>query len=89
MTTDHPGHKALAAQVVQAPVLAIALSGRIHQGQPPGAAGFLEILFQCDGHVLGETGSHKSPGGDRLAVADDLYGLFGADDLVLARAVRG
>ena len=65
------------AEVVEAPLLAVALPGGVDQGQvarradaPAVAGGLEEALLQRDRDVLGEADADEAAGGDGVAVAD-------------------
>ncbi len=90
VTADDPFDQTLVPQVVQPPVLAVALTGGVNQRQVARfiergrvGAGIRRQMERLDGagDVLGEAGADEAAGGDRVAGANQAHGLAGADDL--------
>jgi hypothetical protein len=85
MTADYTSHQALVAQVIESPLLAVSLPGRIHQGQAPGGTRSNETLSQPDAKALGEANADESAGGDRIAIANETHRVLDGNHLALAR----
>jgi hypothetical protein len=85
VAADHARHQALVAEVVEAARLAVALPGRIHQGQVARAARAAlrleEALFERDRDALGKADADEAAGGDRVAAADQAHRLARRNDL--------
>jgi hypothetical protein len=81
MAADDLAHKALVAEMVQSPFLAVALAGGIDQGEVAGRFGLQEALFQRHGDAFGKADADEAAGGDGIAVTDQLDGFLGGDDL--------
>ncbi len=82
------------AEVIEPALLAVALPGRVDQGQPFGPANAVRILLarldeallERNGDVLGEADADEATGGDRIAVMDQLHRFACGDDLALLEA---
>ena len=89
VAADDAGDEAFMAEVVEAAVLAVALTGTVDEGQAFGlaaavgvlVAGFKEALLERDGDVLGKADADEAGGGHGVAGADQFDGVGGADDL--------
>jgi hypothetical protein len=94
VTADDAADQAIVAEVVESPLLAIALSGRINERQvarmaePVGifTLPFKKKLFQRHGNVLGEADADETAGGDGVAVLNQTHRLACGDHL---SGVRG
>ncbi len=84
VAADHPPDQPFVAEMVQAALAAVALTGGVDQGQIAGSAGFQEIAFQRDGQVLGEADADETAGGHGVAVPDQPYRFIGGNGLALA-----
>ncbi|MPN31291.1 hypothetical protein SDC9_178765 [bioreactor metagenome] len=95
VAADHAVDQAVVAEMVEAAFLAVALPGRVDQGQAARAAEavrvvlarFEEALFEGDGDVLGKADADETAGGDGVAVADAGHRITRRDDL--ARRIAG
>jgi hypothetical protein len=82
--------------MVQSALLAVALAGRIDQGQiarMAGRRGFgvvrgEESLLEGDGDFLGEADADEAAGRQRVAIADQLHRVGGGDDLAFLVALE-
>ncbi|RKT46526.1 hypothetical protein [Thiocapsa rosea] len=81
MAADDSTQQTRVPEVIQTPLLAVALSSRVHQGQVTRRAGIEEALLQGKRHRLGETDPDESTGRDRIAVADQPNGIRRGDQL--------
>ena len=100
MPADHAPQKALVSEVIEALVLAVALTSGMDEGEAPGRARFHEAFFQRDEELLGNAvpaiaggGEHVTvvKHGDRILDGDDLlqHGVTPRGRLGCARALRG
>ena len=65
------------SEVVQAPVLAVALAGRVHQSQIAGFAGFDKTFFKGDRQAFRKAVVQKASGRQSVAILDKLDGFTG------------
>ena len=75
--------------MVQAALLAVTLACGIDQGQIARLLRGGEALSQCHGDALGKADAHKTAGGHRIAVVDELHRVGGTHDLVLVAHPHG
>ena len=81
MSADHAPHQAVAPEVIEPTLLAVALSGRIDQRQIARPAVRNVLLLERHRDPLGEADADEATGRDRVAVADEAHRLRGTDDL--------
>ena len=94
---DDPLEKALVAEVIEAPLPAVALARGVNEGQVLGLAAGEEIVvaghkqvFQRHGDPLGEADADKAASRDRVALPDQANRFRGGHNLALfAGAQRG
>ena len=96
MTADNSAHQAFVRKVIEAALLAIALTGGIDEGQISGVAGrrsfgvarSKETLLDRDRDLLGKADADETAGRQCVAVADQLYRVAGRNDLALFVALE-
>src|SRR5262249_45594108 len=91
MTADHAFDQALMGEMVEAAILAVALSGSVDQRQIArlalrvgrlALAREIELLErECD--LLGKADADKAAGRDRVAIANEEHGFRRGNDLAL------
>ena len=88
MPTDDPLDQPVVHQVVQPLVMAVALPRGIHQRQAARRGLGQEALLQRHGNLFGKTDADEARGGDRVAIADQVHRIGGADDLAVVVRLR-
>lgn len=97
VAADHALEKALVPEVIEAPLVAVALTGRVNEGQVLGLAAGEQIgaggqkqILQRHRDSLGKANADEAAGRDRVALPDQANRFRGGDDLALfAGAQRG
>ena len=84
VAADDARHQALAAEVVEAALLAVALPAGVDQRQPARRGGVDEAALEHHGQVLGEADADEARGGDGVAVGDQRHRRRGPRHLALA-----
>ena len=95
MSADHPPHQTIMAKMVEPALLAVALACRVDERQiarlvERRRARVLRKIqrLQRHGDSFGKTDADEAARRDRVAVADETNGLFGADDLPALHRLR-
>ena len=88
MPSDHTAQQPVVRQMVQAPVLAIALTGRVDERQIAGFTLRAEAILQRDRDFLREPDADEPGSGKRVTAADQAD-RFGCGDDLAARAGGG
>ena len=76
-------HQALMAKVVEAPVLAVSLTGCIDNGQVSGLAGPEELILDLNGDLLGKSRSKETFRTDSISITNEAYRIFRRNDFAL------
>ena len=96
VAADHASDEPLVAEVVEAAILAVALSGGVDERQAARralavrilAGGFDVAFLERDGDVFREADADEAAGGDRVPIANQRDGLTRADDLAVLEGVQ-
>ncbi len=88
VTADDPPYQTGVAQVVEAAVLAVPLTGRINQCQIPrltflrqgGGVACQIHLFDGDGDALRESDANETASGDSIPITDETHRFGGRQD---------
>ena len=83
VAADDPTDQPFVTQMIEAALLAIALTSSVHQGQIAGAAALEKLSLDLNGNGLGEADPDEPACRDGGAIADQPDCLIGCDDLVL------
>ena len=79
---DDPFDQAFMAEVIEATILAVALSGRVKLGQIAWRTFLQKAFLKRDGNVFCKPDAHKTTRHNRVPAADQPNGFGGRNDLV-------